>query len=211
MILTPQAIEILDRQIVFNDLFHPGLSSWEITSKPEEQSYIRNGYYWMENKSDNHWMYYKNKMPLMPSDDFFIDTQLDLLSDRGYGYFGLCWGFDEDKEVLNRFTLSADGERCTVIHFQKDHNRVFHRFQVKTNLQLKNTTIGLSILKIQNYYYFLLNKKLVYCCDVTRFAQQGPYFGYYVEPGLFIRSPYMTVERLISKSDNEKAFDSFFL
>lgn len=210
MLFTPQCFDIIHRKTVADERFQPGTTAWEITQCPEEQSFIDNGYYWMENSSDNDWMYYKYKLPLKRRDDWLLHTQLELLRSESYGHYGLVWGFDADIEQLNRFTVSADGERCLVMHFQKDHRVVYHRYQKRFATPLKGT-VELSILKISNYYYFLVNKTMIYLCEASAFAAAGPYAGYYLEPGLFVRSPFFKAERLTVQPAVAEPLDAPYL
>jgi hypothetical protein len=59
--------------------------------------------------------------------------------------------------------------------------------------------IRLSIAKLGDYFHFFRQNKLVYTCHAAHFADEGPYFGYYVEPGISIRSSYMEVKKLVTK------------
>ena len=199
--LIPQVIEVIHRQTVVNELFHPGTTPWELVHKESEQAFIKDGYYWMENTSHTDWMYYKYKIPFKRETDWLLDAELELISpsQSSFGHYGLVWGFQEDREYLNKFTVSADGDRCLVMHFQKDHHRIMHRYQKKLTPAPHGQPVQLSILKAQNYYYFLVNRTMVYMCEASCFAHRGPYMGYYVEPGLFIRSPRITLERFITK------------
>jgi hypothetical protein len=210
MTFTPQRFEIIHRETVVHETFQQTPTAWEITSKPEEQAFFKNGCYWMENRSENRWMYYKYKLPLKTKDDWMLKTEIELLSKDAYGHYGLAWGFSENREVLNRFTVSADGERCLVMQFQKDHHRVFHRYQKRIVLDPQQP-IELGILKISNYFYFLLNKQVIYICEAGQFANEGPYAGYYVEPDLFIRSRHFIAERLIVQPAVAEPHETLYL
>ena len=211
MFFAPQRFQILHRQVITDERFPPGPTRWEITQKPEEQSFIDQGYYWMENRSYRRWMYYSYKLPLKPGEDWVLHTQMELLSSDGLGHYGLVWGYGKDLYNLNRFTVSADGERCVVMHFNKDHYVVHHRFHKRMDKPFDTEKITLTIMKIRNYYYFMLNKEILYISESSVFAADGPYAGYYVEPGLFVRSPCFKAERLITKNVVAEPTDRFHL
>lgn len=199
MELILQQCDVLHSETLFMDDFDNNLKGWELTRNMDEQTFMKDGYYWMENLDTRSWRYYKMKMPIKQKHDFIIDTKIEILSKDEYGHVGLVWGFDKELEALNRFSVSADGERFVVMHFQKDHHQVYHRFHYREHDPVKTTLVRLSIVKISGYFYFLLNGKLVYTCHASHFADQGPYCGFYVEPGILIRSPYIEVKRLITK------------
>jgi hypothetical protein len=54
-----------------------------------------------------------------------------VISSSDTGHTGFVWGFNESKELLNHFTIPSDGRHCSIIQFQKDHYRVYHRFNTK--------------------------------------------------------------------------------
>ena len=164
----------------------------------------------MENLTDSKWNFYKSRLPDHLGPNWIIETQIELLSRNEFGHFGLVWGFDQSREYVNRFTLSADGIRGLVMHFQKDHQRVFHRFQKEYSEAQTDGYVDFGLLKIDTYYYFLLNKQLMYVCEQSHFANQGNYFGYYLEPGLQIRSSYMTVNRLKIEEPHRENFECLF-
>ncbi len=164
----------------------------------------------MENLTESRWNYYKNKMPANIGENWMIETSIELLSRDQYGHFGIVWGFDDDREHLNRFTISADGERGVVMHFQKDHHRVYHRYQKNFSDLSTSYPVNLAVLKLDNYFYFLVERQLMYICEQSHMANEGNGFGYYIEPGLFIRSSYMTVNRLTLNESRRSKFDSLF-
>jgi len=199
MELVLQQCDVLHNESLFKDDFDNNLKGWEIVKNDDENAFIKDGYYWMENTSKNRWMYYKTKLPLKRKEDFLIDTEIEILTKDAHGHVGLVWGFDKDREILNRFTVSADGERFLVMHFQRNHHRVFHRYH---SWELKGSStnkIRLSIARIAGYFYFMYNGKTVYTAHASQFADYGPYFGYYVEPGIMIRSRFIEAKRLITQ------------
>lgn len=199
MELSLNAHEILHQESVLREDFNNNLLNWEITSEKNESAFIKDGFYWMENKTEHKWTYYKQPMPLRSKADFIIDTVIELVGSEAYGHAGIVWGFDDERIFLNRFTVSADGERCTIIHFHKDHHFTKHRFQLRKSNGFDRKPVRLSVAKIESNYYFFVNDIQVYTCNTAHLGYYGNNFGYYVEPELFIRSPYIEIHRLIAK------------
>lgn len=210
MIITPQTFQLAENKMVFNKVFVPGQSAWEMVDTDSERTFIKNNHYYMENLTESRWNYYKNKMPANIGENWMIETSIELLSRDQYGHFGIVWGFDEEREHLNRFTVSADGERGVVMHFQKDHHRVYHRYQKNFSDLSTSYPVNLAVLKLDNYFYFLVERQLMYICEQSHMANYGNGFGYYIEPGLFVRSSYMTVNRLTLNESRRSKFDSLF-
>jgi hypothetical protein len=210
MIITPQTFQLAENKMVFNKVFVPGQSAWEMVDTDSERTFIKNNHYYMENLTEGRWNYYKNKMPANIGENWMIETSIELLSRDQYGHFGIVWGFDEEREHLNRFTVSADGERGVVMHFQKDHHRVYHRYQKNFSDLSTSYPVNLAVLKLDNYFYFLVERQLMYICEQSHMANYGNGFGYYIEPGLFVRSSYMTVNRLTLNESRRSKFDSLF-
>lgn len=201
MILQLPIGNILHSETVLEDDFNSEWEGWEIVADEKEKSFIKDSYYWMENKSRNRWMYYHKKMPIKKKENFIIHTQIELLSHKGYGQYGLVWGFDDPKEVLNRFTVSVDSNKCSVCKFEKNHERIYHRFS--TRFEKKSTSKHLqtfSIMRLENYYFFFVEEQQlpVYTCHEAHLLMEGVRFGFYLEPGILMRSNKITIKRLIS-------------
>ncbi len=189
--------EISRQQSLLKEDFKNNKRKWEIVDIDTEYSAIKEAYYYMENKSSSQWNYYKNKSTIKPEDFYTLDTEIELLSAGKYGHFGLVWGFDKEREVINRFSLSADGTRAVIMQFEKDHRRIYHRFQTRNipKINFKNP-VRLTIIKLGEYLYFLINKINVYMAHESQFINDGPYFGYYIEPELSIRSKYIEITKI---------------
>ncbi len=171
---------------------------WEEVEKDTETAVIRDGHYFMKNSSPSNWNFYKMKTALKKNQDFIIEANVQLENHEDcFGHVGIVWGFDENNEYLNRFTLSADGKRVLVMHFEKDHRRICHRFQ---NRQLpkinRKEPVRFSIIRMGDYFYFFINKIAVYTAHESMFAEYGSYVGYYIEPGLKMKSNYMEVKKI---------------
>lgn len=192
---------VLHEEIVLEDDFNSQHEGWEIIKDEEEQAFIKDSYYWMENTSISRWMFYHKKMPINLDENFIIKARIELLHNKqGYGQFGLVWGFDKTHKQLNKFVVSSNTSRFTIADFEKDHAFTNHRFSGKYDKDpfSKNEQF-FSIVKLEYYYYFFLNghSKPVYVTHVSQMGQSGNRFGFYVEPGLMIRCNKISVKRLI--------------
>jgi hypothetical protein len=189
-------------QSVLREDFTHNQRGWEIIDIETEKSEILNGYYYMHNRSKTDWNYYKMKSGLKKNQDFVVEALIELDKSHVHqGHFGLVWGFNDQHDYLNRFTISADGKRVLVMHFEKNHQKVYHRF-----LHSKGPTINtrrpvqLAIIKLGDYFHFWVNHQQVYVAHASFFAQQGTHVGYYIEPGLAIRSNYIEVKTIKARS-----------
>lgn len=184
-------------QTKFKSDFSTNKQHWEKVNNEFEEAKIDKGFYWMKNKSSQQWHYFKTKSPVYHFDHFVFDTSIELLSKNEQGHFGLVWGFDKNMENLNRFCLSADGERLLIMHFQKNHETVFHRFHKRLSPKINmNQPIRFTIIKMGNYFHFLINKKNRYICHESQFNNNDQFVGYYLEPGLHIKSSYFEIKKL---------------
>jgi hypothetical protein len=181
--------------------FSTNKQHWEKVDNEFEEAKIDKGYYWMKNKSSQQWHYFKTKSPVYHFDNFVFDTSIELLSKNEQGHFGLVWGFDEDRKFLNRFTLSADGKRALFMHFEKDHHKIFHRFQNRKLPKFDlNKPIHFSIIKLGEYFHFLINAQKVYVAHESVFCANGFFVGYYIEPQLAIKSNFFGVKKIKAKA-----------
>jgi hypothetical protein len=210
MTIAPQTFHLLENRVVFDKAFVPEQTDLEIVDNESEKTYIKDNHYHIENLTQSRWNYYKHKIPDHTGENWTITSNIEILSKEQFSHCGLVWGFNEEKEYLNRFTISADGKRAVVMHFQKDHNRVFHRYQKKIALRKNAQPIELTICKLNSYFYFLLNRELIYLCEKSHFAEHGSYFGFYIEPGLHIRSSSISVHKLTLKEYSKNGFECLF-
>lgn len=199
MRFVPQQIEIVESAINWIDSFKTAPVEWEVTSNQQEESFFSDGYYWMKNKSETNWMFYENQFPFDKHSDYILDVIIELQNKDEYGHFGLIWGFDKEREVLNRFSLSADKQRCTIMKFQKDYCRTYHRYQSNLTDLTDHQLFQLTIVKLQDYFYFLLNGKTIYISHASHFINLGNHYGFYVEPGIFIKCHLARLSKLTSK------------
>jgi hypothetical protein len=186
---------------IMKENFINNIREWEIVNIKSETSEIKEGFYYMQNNSETNWNYYKTKINLKKEDEFLFQADIILQNKEDtYGHFGLVWGFDESHKYLNRFTLSADGKRALIMHFEKDHKRIYHRFQnrILPNFNT-NTSIRFSIIKLGHYFHFFINECKIYTAHESIFTDLGTYIGYYIEPGLSIKSNFIEVKKIKSQ------------
>jgi hypothetical protein len=190
--------EIESSETILSESFTNNKRKWEIVDIETERAEVRDGYYWMHNTTKSRWNYYKTKAPLKKHDDFIIEANIEIeKKEEASGHVGLVWGFDKERKYLNRFTLSADGKRALVMHFEKDHHRIIHRFQnrnlPKINLQ---EPIRFTIVKLGEYFHFFINTHKIYQAHETLFCANGFFMGYYIEPGLSMKSNLFEVRKM---------------
>jgi len=151
---------ILHEEVLLEDDFNNKFEGWEIVEDEDEKSFIKDSHYWMENKSNNRWMFYHKKLPVKKQDNFIIKAEIELLqSSRGYGQYGLVWGFDKEHNELNKFVVSSDHDDYTIAKFQKNHEFTTHRFNRNYEKHpFEDNKQFFSIVKLEDYYYFFLNR-----------------------------------------------------
>lgn len=171
---------------------------WEQVAIASETAFIKDGYYHMQNHSKNRWNYYHTNTPLKSGENFVLETSIQLETKEDvFGHFGLIWGFDKERNYLNRFTISADGKRALIMHFEKDHKRIIHRYQNRKLPAIKTfNSVHLGIIKLGAYFHFSINRVNIYSAHESLFADEGSLIGYYIEPGLLIKSNYLEVKRI---------------
>jgi hypothetical protein len=193
-------------ETVFKDDFENAASGWEQTNKSMEQSFIKDGYYWMKNFETFGWKFYHLPMPKGVIKNFTISTQIELLKHPGYGQFGLVWGFNKPHRILNRFVVSTEKKRFTVVKFEKNHLKRYHRFSNDFKQDEKNKNIfHLELMLLDDYYYFYLqrNPTPVYVCHKAHLMLEGFRFGFYVEPGIHIRASEITIQHISKNQQKE--------
>ena len=153
---------IIHDEILLEDDFNNKFEGWELIEDEDEHAFIKDGHYWMENKSSNRWMFYHKKLPVTSKENFIIRAEIEILNNkRGFGQYGLVWGFDKAHEELSKFVVSTENENFTIAKFQKDHQYNEHRFSDKYEKHsFEFNKQFFSIVKIDNYFYFFLNFKL---------------------------------------------------
>lgn len=194
--------DIMHEEMLLEDDFGSKFEGWELIEDEEEKSFIKDSHYWMENKSSNRWMFYHKKLPVTEKENFIIRAEIEVLNNkRGFGQYGLVWGFDKAHQELSKFVVSTENENFTIAKFQKDHQYNKHRFS--GNYEKHPFEINkqfFSIVKLEDYYYFFLNRfdRPEYMTHVSQMRMDGERFGFYVEPGIMIRCDKIVVKKLIT-------------
>jgi len=208
--LYPQAYQLEMQQVLLSNHFHRDASGWKIVDNKNEKTFVRDNHYWLENISEQTRLTYEKLMPVDVADDWFLEAEIELMSDKAEGHYGLVWGFNEEKEMLNSFTVSADGKSALVMHHENNSGCVLHHFQKNWDIENNKHPVHLAILKMCDYYYFLINQNMFYVCEASHFAANGSYAGYCVDPGLLIRSRSFSLTKMIVKKDKEKLIEHLY-
>ena len=200
MHIIPQLFRVDKIYTAVQETFNNNKRKWEIIESKNETAIIQDGSYTMKNKSDFNWHYYKARSPLKLKEDFLLETDIELISKDQFGHFGLVWGFDKTPHTMNKFTVSADGERSLMMSFEKDHKQVFYRNQCRGLTTLKSSPfLKISIIKMNEFYFFCINNELLNIVNASHFIINGPYMGFYLEPGIAIKSKRLEIKKLTSR------------
>lgn len=181
---------------IIDENFTNNRNNWEEVDNNKECARIENGNYYMENHDEWSWKFYHLNFPIKRNDNFKITTRISIEKIVEIGQAGIVWGFDKNHEVLNRFTIAADLKRFTIMQFEKDHRKIYHRFSDKLNRPLIKSINELMIIKENKYLFFKINDSVIYICHEAHFCNYGPRVGYYVEPGIKISSNFFSIELL---------------
>jgi len=211
MIIYPLAYQLEHEQVLLSESFHDHRSDWKVIVNEHKRTFIRDNHYWMENLSEENWLISEKQMPVNMDDDWFLEAEIETVSAAASGNYGLMWGCNENSETMNCFTVSSNGKYASVMHIDKGSQRVLHYFEKTIDLENAAQPIRLSILKMGDYYYFLINQNLFYICEVSHFANSSSYAGYYVEPGLFIRSRSFTISKMLVKKEKGNLVEHLYL
>src|SRR3989304_635658 len=105
MTLTQTIGEITDIKTILEDSFVDNRNKREIVDNEDEYAWIKDGHYFLENKSESTWMYYTKPVGTSRENDFIIDATMIPLRKGEFNNYGLVWGFEKEPERLNRFTV----------------------------------------------------------------------------------------------------------
>ena len=62
-----------------------------------------------------------------------------------------------------------------------------------------NKSVRFSIIKLEDYFYFFINKVKVYTVHESVFFDKGFFVGYYIEPELSMKSDFFEVKKIKAK------------
>lgn len=189
---------------IIKERFRDNKRGWEITESDTEKSAIENGCFYMHNKQDTTWTFYKMKCKGVVDSDFMVVANIQPLDTKTRGQFGLVWGFNEGIDTLNRFSVSECGKYVLIMDFDKDHRRILYRLGLRDVVKINpKKGVEFCIIKVGDHYYFLINRQLVAICHEQHFTLFGEYIGYYIEPGMQIRSGQFDVKILKTKRSKD--------
>ena len=192
--------DIYKEEIIVDDNFGQRQDGWETVESDTESAFFKMGRYIMENKTDSRWNYYHKALPDNLADNFIIKAEIEVVeNNKGYGQYGLVWGFEEDGDYLNKFVASTEESSFVVSSFERNHNVYKHRFsELFFNYNTSGKKQFFSILKLDGYYYFFLNKydRPNYVVHASHLPMFGDRFGFYIEPGLKMVCESITVKNL---------------
>ena len=189
-------------EMILKDDFIDNRHGWELSNKNSEKAEITENGYQLENKDSDSWHHFSIFPKIESLKNVLIQCRIELNSHEGPGQFGLIWGFDQKLSRLNRFCLSTEGRGCSVLHFEKNHRPVFHRYYdpfFKIDLSMP---VVFELRESNDYWFFRINKQLVYMAHQIHFASIGAGVGFYLDPGVAI-----SIKKLqISRRGLSKAF-----
>lgn len=185
-------------KILFEDSFSDNLHHWQLENQESEFAQIQEGHFVMENLSRSQWQFHRTLLPDVLPKHFQIDASIELEKSSSIGHFGLVWGFGEMFTRLNRFTISANFKRAVLMHFERNHNPVIHRFQSREIPIIKNhEKIRFRVIQTHGYCFFYLQDQFVYLVHADHLADPNKAIGFYLEPNLKIRANNLSVKELI--------------
>lgn len=189
---------------IIKDDFLDNRNGWQLVDSDKETAMITPNGYKLVNKDIERWHHFSLYPELVSLKNLHIKCQLEIDADSGLGQIGLIWGFDKNLNRLNRFCMSTAGKGCSVMHFERNHRPVFHRFYDPFMDIDLSKPIVMEIREANDYWFFRINKKLVYIGHQTHFAAKGGGVGFYLDPGVVARIKGLRV----SKRPISKAFSS---
>ena len=186
---------------IIKDDFIDNRNGWELVESEKETAVFTQKGYLLANKDTDRWHHFSLYPEISSLKNLHIKCQLEVDINSGLGQIGLIWGFDKKSNRLNRFCLSAQGKGCSIMHFERDHRPVFHRFYDPFMDVDLSKPVVMEIREANDYWFFRINKKLVYIGHQTHFAGKGGGVGFYLDPGVVARIKGLRVyKRPISKA-----------
>ena len=190
--------EILYRETLWDKKFDSTAFNFKITSNKKKFCFDFDGQHWMKNTSHDHWIYPVESIPLNYN-EWQLSTEIELIKSRLNGYYGIMWGYGKDIATINSFCLSADGQQCLLLSFQK--NRYFIDYRYSTIFERPfSGKVAFLVYKTRDYYFFSLNKVVIHICPSSKFLNEGSFVGYFLDCDILIRSTYLKAEHLITKN-----------
>ena len=192
-----QRFEVLNRKRLYVKTFNSEKTTFNLSSKRKRYAFEFSRYQWMKNTGLKHWICVIEESILKNCKEWQINTEIELVSTASVGYYGIAWGLKKNIKTINCFCLAVDGQQCIMTSFSESMYLANYRNQVLIETPLKGK-IMFSILKTLDYYFFFLNKILLYVCSSQVFKNEGSFIGFYIDPQIFIRSAHLEVEQLVT-------------
>lgn len=132
-------------------------------------------------------------------DDFLIDSIFEIENKNTPGFFGIIWGIDKKVEPSNRFSLSTNKKEDFFItchsgeKAERNKTRQHNIRQPKKKMENR-----LTIIKLGDFYYFMINKKIVNIMICSNFTIDSPLAGVYVAPGINLKVKLFVVKKIIA-------------
>ena len=185
-------------ETLFYENFSNNNAGWEIVNNDTEAAVITENGYEIKNTDLDEWKRYTLFPNMDSKKNIRMRCTLEIIPGLSIGQIGIMWGFNEKHHQLNRFCISTSGSGCTIMHFEKNHRPVFYRFY-DPFFSIGNTKeVAFEIREINNYFFFRINKQLVYIGHTSHFADLGSGFGFYVDPGVAASVKKIKIDRAIS-------------
>ena len=169
---------------LFYEDFSNNKANWEITKNEAETSTITENGYELKNTDQDRWHHFSVFPKIGNLKNIRIRCLLEVNELSSLGQIGIIWGFDKTLRRLNRFCISSSGNGCSIMHFERNHRPVFYRFFDPFFSIEKTRKVFFEIRERDNYFFFRINKKLVYIGHISNFADLGEGFGIYLDPGV---------------------------
>ena len=174
------------RQTLLFEKFQNNQNEWEIVDAIDETAYIDEEGYHVSNKNENRWHHFSIHPLISTSKDRIVQCIIELEECNAYGQFGLMWGFDKSLKRVNRFSIPVNGKGSSIVQFEKNHKNIFYGFYEPYVSIDPNQPILFEISRVDRYYFFRVNKQLVYISHIAHFTDMGRGIGFYLEPGIKI-------------------------
>jgi hypothetical protein len=165
---------------VFEEEFTDNLRFWNVGSGDSVIRLIENGYYALQNTSNEYYSVWNN-ISLDKSTDFEIETSIKFIDDSAKNENCILWG-SKDKYSY-RFGFNGEG---TIIIY-KSVDGVFTKILNYTTCKaiIKNSYTKLTIRKFDKMYFFFVNENLIYFTKFEDFY--GDRIGFVVSKKSSIR------------------------
>lgn len=177
--------------------FQANFRGWQEVDNKEEFASIDMDHYILKNRDIDRWHHFSLFPDIPEVTGLYIRTLISIDPESHPGQFGLIWGFDPKMKRLNRFTLTSTGKGASVVHFERNHRPVFHRFYDHYFSVNTEKRILMEIREDSGYFYFTINRRLAYIGHTSHFVNNGYGVGFYLDPGVSIKVKKLQVATIV--------------